>query len=76
MGGWVFKFVYYQKLRTRRSLFNLLGLVKYVTELVTVCCKNYKSYYVCIITLKRLLVKYENMGLCIHIFDDFVLNSK
>ena len=40
------------------NLFQKGGL-KSVTNIVTECCKNDKSYFICIIRLKGLLVKYE-----------------
>ena len=48
--------------RMRRLLVKLSELAKSVPKMVTGCCKNDKSCYICNIRPKRLLVKYEKFG--------------
>ena len=58
-------FVYYQKLRIRRSL--VKGLVESVTKMVTGCCKNGKKLLYWHFRTKKDFGKYEKMGLCLYI---------
>ena len=60
-----YKFILFLQIENDNRISQIVRINKSVTKMVTGCCKIDRN--ICIIGLKMLLVKYENMGLCLYV---------